>query len=179
MKILVVTGSARPNSVNNSMVEEVKKSLASRESVEVSVADLSEINLPFMNAPMPPSQPAYEITDSAAKSWSEMVTAADGVVFVMPEYNHNLSAIQKNAFDWLWKEWQQKPAAVVAYGAYAGKHTLEALREMNTVLNLELGDTPATFTLGEAVGYDGTINDQEAVDNAITSTIDELLTKIQ
>jgi NAD(P)H-dependent FMN reductase len=176
--ILIVTGSARPQSVNSAVVKEVEKNLAGRDDVSATVADLAAMELPFMNGVMPPSQPAYEITDTKVQAWSDMVMSADGVIFVMPEYNHNLSAIQKNALDWLYKEWQQKPAAVVAYGAYAGAHTLAVLTEMNTVLKLDLVATPATFKLGEAIGYDGSMTDEAAVQAVITTTVNELLAKL-
>ena len=49
-KILVVTGSVRPQSVNEKMVTFVNTELAKRP-VRVEVANLGELNLPFFDDP--------------------------------------------------------------------------------------------------------------------------------
>lgn len=63
-----------------------------------------------------------------------MVSKADAVMFVAPEYNHGLSAVQKNAIDWLYSEWNAKVVAYVVYGWHAGVHTLAQLQEISTVV---------------------------------------------
>lgn len=173
--ILVVTGSARPNSANTKVVEAVKENLSAREGVEVSVADLVALNLPFMNAPMPPSQPAYEITEESVKQWADMVSAADGVVFVMPEYNHSMTAIQKNAIDWLYKEWVGKPVALVAYGFYAGRHAIANFEEINLNIKTKLDQRVSGLQFDQEINFDGSIKDSETVTNEFTATFDALL----
>lgn len=178
-QILVVTGSARPHSANAIIVKEVVKNLEARDGVEVKVADLAEMNLPYMNGAMPPSADGYEITDPAAKAWSELVKASDGVVFVVPEYNHSLSGIQKNAIDWLYHEWTDKPAAFVGYGAYASKHSWEHFQEINSVIKLKLGQAMTGLKFGEEIDWDGTVKDTEVVHGAISKTLDELLAAME
>lgn len=173
--VLVVTGSARPNSVNSKVVAAVQKNLQAREGVNVTTADLAEINLPFMNAPMPPSRPEYEITDATVKQWSDMVTAADGVVFVMPEYNHSMTALQKNAVDWLYNEWGGKPVALIAYGFYAGRHAIAQFEEMNTVIKAKLDQKVTGLQLGEDLGFDGSFTDEAATQEKLSVTLDELI----
>ncbi len=176
--ILIVTGSARPNSANIKIVEAVKENLSAREGVEVSVADLVAMNLPFMNAPMPPSQPAYEITDESVKKWSDMVKGADGVVFVMPEYNHSMTAIQKNAIDWLYHEWVGKPIALVAYGFYAGRHSIAQFEEINTVIKAKLDQRISGLQFGEEIEFDGSIKNHETVSSSFATTFDALLAAV-
>lgn len=173
--VLVVTGSARPNSANSVVVGQVRANLERRSGVSVTVADLAQMNLPYMDALAPPSSENYEITDPKAKEWSQMVASADAVVFVSPEYNHSLSGIQKNAIDWLYKEWNDKPAAFVGYGAYAGKHSWEHFREINSVIKLKLGETMTGLQLGEHIGWDNAVLDEDAIQAALTKTFDELL----
>ena len=177
-EVLVVTGSAREGSVNSVMVAEVAKNLEAREGVEVKIADLAAMDLPFMSAAMPPSSPDYKIDDPKVQAWSQDVTDSDAVVFVAPEYNHNISAVQKNAVDWLWKEWQKKPAAFVGYGAYGAKYSYAAFKEMNNVLGLDLGETITGVTLGQTVGYDGSIADEGALKVTLDATLDELTAKL-
>lgn len=173
--ILVVTGSARPSSANSKVVEAVVANLQPREGVEVTVADVANLALPFMNAALPPSNPAYEITDPAVKAWQDMVLAADGVVFVMPEYNHSLSAIQKNAIDWLYKEWNDKPVALVAYGFYAGRHAIAQFEEINTVIKAKLDQKITGLQFGEDLEFDGSAKDADALNEKLTVTLDELV----
>ena len=100
-KVLIVTGSVRPNSVNGKIVELVRSAVEAQSGAEAQVADLGEINLPFYNGATPPSVDDFEAGNEAARNWSELVKAADAVVLVSPEYNHGLSGIQKN----LWCVW--------------------------------------------------------------------------
>lgn len=173
--ILVVTGSARPNSVNSKVVAAVQQNLQAREGVNAELADLVAINLPFMNAPLPPSQPAYEITEPAVKQWSDMVKAADGVVLVMPEYNHGMSGLQKNAVDWLYSEWTDKPIALVAYGFYAGRHAVAQFEEVNTVIKAKLDQKVTGLQFGEDLNFDGSFVDEAAVQEKLNVTLDELI----
>lgn len=176
-KILIVTGSARPSSVNQIVVDQVKTLLGQRPNIAVDIADLVELDLPYMNATMPPSSPDYVITDERALAWQRLVAEADAVVLVAPEYNHSMSAIQKNAIDWLWREWQQKPVAYVGYGAYGGANAWAQFQEINTVIKTDVV-RPAALKLGEAIGYDGTVNDQAALDALLQPTLDELIAKL-
>lgn len=125
--ILVVTGSVRPNSVNEKVVPIVAEE-AEKQGATVSIADLAELNLPFFNAPKSPNDPEFEVTDASAQKWTAMVAGADAVVFVAPEYNHSLSAVQLNAIDWIGKEWNSKAIGLVGYGWNGGKEALVAAR---------------------------------------------------
>ena len=175
--ILVITGSARPNSVNRKLVSLVQANVAARKDATATTADLEMLNLPFMNGAAAPSSPDYKITDAAVKKWQRMVTESDAVLFVVPEYNHSLSAIQKNAIDWLYKEWDEKPAAALAYGFYAGSNALSQLKEINTVVQMKLDDTIAGLQLGEDLELDGTPKDEAALNKKIRILIDELVNK--
>lgn len=174
-QILIVTGSARPNSANAKIVEAVKENLSSRQGVEVRIADLAALNLPFFNAPFPPSQPAYEMSEESVKQWSEMVSSADGVVFVMPEYNHSMTAIQKNAIDWLYREWVGKHVALVAYGFYAGRHAVAHFEEINSNIKTRLDQRISGLQFGEEVELDGSIKNAETVASSFATTFDALL----
>jgi NAD(P)H-dependent FMN reductase len=178
MKILVVTGSVRPNSVNSVVVEAVKADLAAREGVEVSVADLGELNLPFFDAPTPPSAETYVVPHDNVERWGALVNDADGVVFVAAEYNHSLSAVQKNAIDWLYKEWNDKPVAFVGYGWYAGSHSLAQFKEIGIVTKWKLGETTTGLQFMKDLGVDGSFTDEAAVRGAIKATVDELVTSL-
>lgn len=177
-KVLIVTGSVRPNSVNKTVVQLVKNDLEARSNAEVSIADLAELNLPFFDALTPPSADTYVVPHDSVKRWGELVVAADGVVFVAPEYNHSLSAVQKNAIDWLYKEWTDKPVAFVGYGWYAGGHSLAQFKEMGTVIKWKLGETTTGLQFKKDIELDGGFLDEPAVRSAVHATVDELVGRL-
>lgn len=177
MKVLIIPGSVRPNSVGAVVTEQVRAVLEAKENVEIDVADLRQLNLPYYDAPLPPSMEGYTIPHESVQAWSDQVTAADAVIFVMPEYNHGMTAVQKNAIDWLYAEWSNKPTAIVAYGFYGGKHSIEAFMSINNNIKLDLRGTPAQLTLGAEIAPDGTIANPELVTAAIQPAVDALLEK--
>lgn len=174
-QVLIVTGSVRPNSVNKPVVEAVKQELEGCEDVAVAVANLANLALPFFDALSAPSADGYKVPHTSVQRWSELVADAEGVVFVAPEYNHSLTAVQKNAIDWLYKEWNNKPVAFIGYGWYAGAHSLAQFKEIGTVTKWKLGETTAGLRFMKDINPDGSFVDEAAVRRAIKATLDELL----
>lgn len=172
--ILIISGSARPNSINQVIVREVSKKLEQKLDVAVRVADLAELALPYFDSSTVPAVIDSETTPQSVKNWSSLVKSSDGLVFVSPEYNHSLSGIQKNAIDWLYGEWRDMPTAFVGYGAYAGKHVYKSFREISQVIRLQLVETMAGVMLGEVIDYDGSIIDQGKLDSLLEVTLAEL-----
>jgi len=83
-------------------------------------------DLPLLDEPGSPSQGIY--THEHTKRWSARIEAFDAFVFVTPEYNHGTCAALKNAIDYLNKEWTNKVAGFVGYGAVGGVRAVEHLR---------------------------------------------------
>jgi NAD(P)H-dependent FMN reductase len=140
----------------------------------VTVADLAEENLPFLDEPHHPRLRNYQ--HDHTKRWSEQVAAADAVVFVIPEYNYGLGAPLKNAIDYLHHEWHYKAASVVSYGGVsAGLRAAMALHAVSYAMKL--------FMIPEAVnipfvrnflGEDGQIHPNDVMTGAATAMLDEL-----
>ena len=171
--IIVLTGSARPNSASTKVAELVASRL-SECGAKPEIVEVSNLNLPFFDAPMPPSAEDYEITDENVKAWSEKLLASDGIVFVMPEYNHSISAIQKNAIDWLYNEWTDKPLAMVAYGFYAGANVLEAMKLPLKVIKPDVrGEAGLGF--GSELEIDGSVKGAEATASKLDPLRKELV----
>jgi NAD(P)H-dependent FMN reductase len=71
------------------------------------------------------------------RDWSAKVDAADAFVFVMPEYNHGITAPLKNAIDYLHQEWQYKPVGFVSYGGVAaGTRAVQMTKQVVTALKM-------------------------------------------
>ena len=174
MNVLVLTGSARPNSAGKNVAQTVADQIATNEGASADVIDVAALALPFFNSPVPPSADEYEITDANVQAWGEKVKVADAVVWVMPEYNHSISGIQKNAIDWLYKEWNDKPLAIVAYGWYAGANVLESVKLPLKVVKPDVR-AQVGLTFNQEIELDGSAKDQAALDAVLAPAMKALV----
>ncbi len=127
MKIKIIAGSTRPGKFNLQPSQWLKKIADENKEAEFELIDIEELNLPLLDEKNPPMEQKYE--HDHTKKWSEIVDGADGFVFVTPEYNHSIPGALKNAIDYLYKEWNYKPAVFVSYGSAAGgSRAVEHLR---------------------------------------------------
>jgi NAD(P)H-dependent FMN reductase len=129
----------------------------------IELLDLAEINLPFMDEPNHPRLQKYQ--HEHTKKWSETIAAADGYIIVLAEYNFGFPAPIKNAIDYLYNEWMNKPVAFVSYGGISGglrstqmlKQVVTAVHMMPVVDQVNIPffanhiDETGTFVPGEAI----------------------------
>jgi NAD(P)H-dependent FMN reductase len=174
-KILVVTGSVRPNSVNKKVVPMVVN-VATALEAEVTVADLSELNMPLFDAELPPTAEGYTIPHDSVMHWSNMVKSADGIVLVTPEYNHTMTPVQLNAIDWLAAEWVEKPVAMVGYGWRSGASQAQATaREALSNLKAVIIDTETNLYFTRDLTPAGDAIDEKSVNEKIAKTLAKLI----
>ncbi len=142
MKLLVVIGSVREGRAGDAISRMVTNQLE-ESGASFNVADLKELDLPFLNQEIEPSDSDKKYDDARVQKWSNMVDEADAFIFVTPEYNHGPPASLKNALDWLYPEWENKPAAIVAYGGMGGVRAIEQLKlNMLTLKLFPVADVP-------------------------------------
>ncbi len=91
---------------------------AYKDTFEVTLLDLKEVNLPFLDEPEHPRLQHYK--HEHTKRWSGIIDSADAYVIITCEYNFGYPAPLKNALDFVYKEWNNKPVAFVGYGGIAG-----------------------------------------------------------
>jgi NAD(P)H-dependent FMN reductase len=125
LKIAIIVGSTRPGRHARSVADWVLSQTAGR-SAHYDIVDLQDQALPLLDEAMPPSFGQYQ--NAHTKAWAATIAPYDGFVFVTPEYNHSTSAALKNAIDYLYAEWTNKAAALVAYGSLGGARAVEHLR---------------------------------------------------
>jgi NAD(P)H-dependent FMN reductase len=117
-KLMIVVGSVRPGRVGLPIAQWVLGAAEAHGGFDIDFVDLAELNLPLMDEPNHPRLRKY--TKQHTLDWSARVDAADGFVFVTPEYNHSFSPALKNALDFLSLEWWRKPVGFVSYGGVSG-----------------------------------------------------------
>jgi NAD(P)H-dependent FMN reductase len=172
--ILLVVGSARKGRVADKVLGYIQEEVAKRDDITASVADLAEANLPFFDNEKSPNDPDYVITNETVQKWADQVGAADAVVLIAPEYNHGLPAIEKNAIDSLGAQWNEKPVTVVAYGWYAGKHSIDQIRELSPVVKMKLVEPFTGLTFMQQLNPDGSLLDEAATREQINATLDAI-----
>lgn len=160
-RVAVVIGSNRPKRICPEIAAWVQQALRPNELLEVDLVDLQVLDLPFLDEPIMASRGRYEHEHTVR--WSEIVRSYDGFVFVFPQYNWGYPAVLKNALDFLYHEWANKPAGLVSYGSRGGglaatqlRQVLQGLHMRSTETNIELKTDEAMLT------HDGNFHDIDA-----------------
>ena len=170
----IIVASTRPGRVGLPICEWVRDRAVAHGAFEVELVDLAEVNLPFLDEPKHPRLGQYE--HQHTKAWSATIARGDAFVFVTPEYNHSFNAPLKNAIDYLYHEWQYKPAGFVSYGGVAaGTRAVQALKLVLAVLRM----TPAVATVpipffGQHIDEQGRFQGTDALNHACAGMFDEL-----
>src|ERR1700677_707522 len=118
MKLGIIVGSTRPTRVGHLVGQWVHECTGERVKFDIELLDLAKFNLPLYDEPKHPSLQQYERDHT--KRWSASVAAADAFVIVTPEYNYGPPPSLLNAFDYVYKEWNYKPAGFVSCGGVSG-----------------------------------------------------------
>lgn len=129
LRIAVLVGSARPGSLNQSLAAAMMRLAGEELSFTVPrIDDLPLFDQDALEAGLPPQ---------VRRLWAE-IDAADGVLIVTPEHNRSITAMLKNALDWLSRPaganaWTGKPVAIA--GASAGRlGTVAAQQHLRAIL---------------------------------------------
>jgi NAD(P)H-dependent FMN reductase len=158
-----VVGSNRPKRICPVITAWVQRALRTAGANEVELVDLQEIDLPFLDEPSLPAKGRYEREHTIR--WSELVRSYDGFVFVFPQYNWGYPAVLKNALDFLYDEWANKPAGLVTYGNRGGTLAANQLRQVLQGLHMRSTETNIELKIDEAMlAGDGSFRD---IDSAL------------
>jgi len=128
LRIAVIAGSTREGRFSDRAAAWIAGEMAKREGVVVEVLDLRDYDMPFFSESVSPSSKKEPYRQEAVVRFTNKIAGADAFVIVTPEYNHGTSAVLKNALDWVYQEWNNKPVAFVGYGSVGGARAVEQLR---------------------------------------------------
>jgi NAD(P)H-dependent FMN reductase len=172
--LLVIIASTRPGRVGLPVAEWFVDEAREHGAFDVSVADLAEWNLPFLDEPNHPR--LHDYVHDHTRRWSETVDAADAFVFVMPEYNHGINAPLKNAIDYLHDEWTRKPVGFVSYGGVAaGTRAVQMTKQIVVSLRmLPVNDAVTIPFVKTMIGDDGAFHPTDTVEQSVGPMLDEL-----
>lgn len=128
MKIHIILGSTREGRAIVPVSKWVAKAAAEIKDFDVEVVDLKDYDLPMFNEAISPRYNPSRVIDPRVQPFLDKLAAADGYVFITPEYNHSIPAVLKNALDYLTSEITKKPAGIVSYGTVGGARAAEHLK---------------------------------------------------
>jgi NAD(P)H-dependent FMN reductase len=118
MKLHTIICSTRPGRVGPSVARWFHEMAQQHRQFDAALVDLAEFNLPVFDEPKHPRLQQYQ--HEHTKRWAASVNEADAFVFVTPEYDYGPPPSLLNALNYLYLEWNYKPASFVSYGGVSG-----------------------------------------------------------
>jgi chromate reductase len=163
-KIVVFVGSLQKESYNKKLAKTLEQLMP--EGVEFNYVN---IQLPLFNQDLEANYPAE------AQAVKDIVTEADGVLFVTPEYNRSVPGVLKNAIDWASRPYGTsaftgKPVGIIGASiSPVGTAVAQSdLRHIVAFLNMKLMGQPEVYvanTMGLSFDEDGILTDEHWRDN--------------
>jgi len=133
MRIEIISGSPRPNSVTHRVSLHLQNLLRSKNGHEVGIINLKDWNLPRLQSVFV----SVEHTPDEFKPLAERMFGADAFILVSPEYNGSYSPAMKNLLDHFPKQ-HHKPFGIVTAspGPLGG---IRASQQMQLLINALFG----------------------------------------
>lgn len=136
LSLKIIAGSTREGRFSDQAAAWVKTEIEKIGGFEVEILDLKEYDLPFFDQPAGPSYKQSPFPHENVERFTAKVGEADAFIIVAQEYNHGPSAALKNALDWVYKEWNDKPVAFVGYGTLGAVRAISQLRQIVVELKM-------------------------------------------
>lgn len=152
--IAVIVGSLRKDSFSRKIAKELARLAPAHLNLEI--VEIGDLGL--YNQDLDESPPAQWV------AFRDKIRAADGVLFVTPEYNRSIPGVLKNAIDigsrpYGHSAWTKKPGAIISatpggLGAFGSNHHL---RQSAVFLDIPMMQQPEAYMshVGDWFGDDG------------------------
>jgi NAD(P)H-dependent FMN reductase len=128
IKIKVIIGSTRQGRFSEKPAHWIFDEARKLPGVDVELLDLRDYPMPFFDEAIPPSAIKEPYANPIVQKWTQKIADGEAFIVVTPEYNHGPSAVLKNAFDYVNREWHKKPIGFVSYGSALGARGIQQLR---------------------------------------------------
>lgn len=174
LQLKVILGSTRPGRKGAPVAEWFMGIAKQHTEFNTELLDLAKINLPFLDEPEHPRFKRYQ--HQHTKDWSAIIDSADAIVIVTPEYNYGYPATVKNALDFIYQEWNNKPVGFVSYGGIAaGTRSAQMLKQVANALKMvALADNVNIPFIARHVEDNGRFITDENIDKSANNMLKEL-----
>lgn len=133
-RIGVIVGTVREGRFSEKAAAWLMGQLGSRTDLQFELLDLKDYPLPLYADAVPASMKPSE--NEVASRLRKKVGEMDGFIFVTGEYNNSVPGALKNAIDYIYAEWNRKPAAFFAYGGAGGTRAVQHLKQIAVELQM-------------------------------------------
>ncbi|MFT5324672.1 MAG: chromate reductase [Planctomycetaceae bacterium] len=184
-RILAFAGSTRKASFNKKLVAVAAKS-AEAAGAEVTLIDLADFPLPIFDEDY---EAEHGMPENATKL-KQLFVEHNGLLIASPEYNSSISAVLKNAIDWISRRAEGEPmkaaflgkAAAIMAASPGGLGGIRGLVHLRSILqNIGVLVMPDQITLSEAhsaFADDGLLNN-ERKQGTVDALAKELVETVQ
>lgn len=171
----VVIASTRPGRIGPKVAEWFAGYARQHDHFKVRLVDLADFNLPMYNEPNHPVMQQYE--HDHTKAWAASVKSADAFVFVTPEYNFNPPPALVNALNYVYREWNYKPAGFVSYGGVSGGlRAVQSAKQLVTTLKMmPMVESVAMPMVTQLFDEQGEFHSNELIEHSAGQMLDEML----
>ncbi len=128
LKVGVILGSTRQGRFGEQPARWIVTEANNRKEFDAELLDLRNYPLSFFDQPSSPFMSGTDYKNPAVKKWAEKIKEKDAFIICSPEYNHGYPAVLKNALDYAYSEWNNKPVGFVSWGSVGGARAVEQLR---------------------------------------------------
>ena len=166
--IPVILGTVRKGRASENVAKFVFQQLKKRESVQTELIDIRELDLRIDDA-------GEGIKD---KRFSEICERADGLVLVVPEYNHGYPGMLKHVLDSNLKEYIHKAVGIcgVSSGGFGGTRVIQSLLPVLRELGLVTIFWDGNFSFAQDLFDDkGNIRDEATHVKRMNKFLGELI----
>jgi NAD(P)H-dependent FMN reductase len=136
IRIKTILGTTRRRRFGDKPAHWICEEARAHPDVEVELLDLRDYPLPFFDEPASPMWGNGQYANDAVQRWADRIADGDAFIIVTAEYNHGYPAVLKNAIDYIYPEWVNKPVGFVSYGNAGGARAVEQLRQVVVELQM-------------------------------------------
>jgi NAD(P)H-dependent FMN reductase len=158
--LAIILGSSRQPRLGDRVCRFVLSRAAEVPGTAFTVLDLAGYQMPFFDEEVAPLNNRDRTPCDPVRRWLDDMAAADGYLFLTPEYNYAAPAVLKNAIDYLAREAEGKPASILSYSDTPHGGNI-AGHELRMILNkLGMFPMPKSLPLAHAdrlLHEDGTL----------------------
>jgi NAD(P)H-dependent FMN reductase len=163
----VILGTARQGRQSEHVAAFILSEMKKRPEIETELIDVRQLKMRLDDAGEEMKDPSY----------AEMMTRADGIVIVAPEYNHGYPGLLKHALDMCLKEYIHKAAGLVGVsaGPFGGSRVIEQMVQVVRELGLAVTFTDVNFSkVRDAFDEQGKLKDEKYV-GRVAKFVNELV----
>ncbi|MFT7328259.1 MAG: NAD(P)H-dependent FMN reductase [Crocinitomicaceae bacterium] len=130
-KITIVLGTAREKNFSQKISKIILDHLKSKD-LDIQFIDVKNFLFGMTIAGSGEKEPV--------KSWADVISESEGIIFVCPEYNHSYPGELKILIDSLYDEYKGKVAGIVSVsaGQFAGVRVMDNLSSLLHIVNFKV-----------------------------------------